>query len=240
MQVIRRNRLGNDTEDITSFSSLLTKGGPVAAIDGYDVLNLQTTAPLDSPIRPAGATNSLTGAQATATQTALGPIGRPASKLFDVLALGIKAAPRGIAFAASKNLFVFNDDAQTGRLFFTDQRGIARSSIDIQYPQAAPDFVEALDYIPATAGDFSDSLVMIAVYRDDNSPSGLQSRLEIIDLSGRVIREIVPQVDISQLFLTGVCLRSTTKALAETFLVSSDDDNVIHEIDLKGNQISQV
>src|SRR5436190_2703102 len=231
MQVTRRNRLGNDTEDITTFSSLLTRGGPVAAIDGYDVLNLQTTAPLESPIRLPTSTGAIAGAQATATQTALGPIGRPAPKLFDVLSLGIKAAPRGIAFATSKNVFVFNDDAQTGKLFFTDQRGIARGSVDVQYPQAAPDFVEALEYIPATARNFGDSLVMVAIYLDDNSPSGLESRLEIIGLDGAVIAEIIPRPEVSQLFLTGVCFRSSTKALGETYLVSSDDDNVIHEID---------
>src|SRR6185436_8580620 len=123
MQVIRRNRLGNDTEDITAFSSLLIRGGPVAAIDGYDVLNIQTTAPLEPPIKLTASTGPITGAQATGTQPALGPIGRPAPKLFDVLGLGIKAAPRGIAFAASKNVFVFNDDVQTGKLFFADQRG---------------------------------------------------------------------------------------------------------------------
>jgi hypothetical protein len=240
MQIIRRNRLGNDTEDLGSFSSLLTRGSSVAAIDGYDVLNLQTTSPLEPPIKLAGPSAPITSErQATGTQPALGPITRPAPKLFDVLGLAIKAAPRGIAFATSKNMFVFNDDAQTGKLFFTDQRGIPRGSIDVQYPQAAPDFVEAIEYIPATARNFGDSLVMVAIYLDDNSPTELQSRLEIIDLSGRVVREIILQPEISQLFLTGVCVQSLPKALEQTFLVSSDDDNIIHEIDLKGREVAQ-
>jgi hypothetical protein len=248
MQIIRRNRLGNDTEDITTVSSLLTGSSSVAAIDGYDVINIQTAAPLESTIKtPLGsptqstplAGSIISGTQATGAQPALGPTGRPAPKLFDVLGLAIKAAPRGIAFAASKNMFVFNDDAQTGKLFFTDQRGIPRGSIDVQYPQAAPDFVEALDYIPATARTFGDSLVMVAIYLDDTSPSGLQSRLQIIDLSGRVLSEIIPQPEISQLFLTGVAVKSTPKALSQTFLLSSDDDNIIHEIDLKGREVAQ-
>src|SRR6185295_8531462 len=108
----------------------------VAAIDGYDVINIQTTSPLEPTAKLAPAAGAITAErQAAAVQPALGPTSRTAPRLFDVLGLAIKAAPRGIAFATSKNLFVFNDDAQTGRLFFTDQRGIPRGSVEVQYPQ---------------------------------------------------------------------------------------------------------
>src|SRR5580765_3739101 len=99
MQIIRRNRLGNDTEDISTVSSLLTRSSSVVAIDGYDVINIQTAAPLESPIKtPLGSPiqstplsgSIISGAQSTGAQPALGPIGRPAPKLFDVLGLAIK------------------------------------------------------------------------------------------------------------------------------------------------------
>ncbi|HYX30733.1 MAG TPA: hypothetical protein VE863_19510 [Pyrinomonadaceae bacterium] len=238
MQIIRRNRLGNNTEDITSFSSLIPRGGPVAVIDGYDVLSIQTTPPLEPPIKLPPLPAPLPGGgQAAGAQPALGPIGRPATRLFDVLGLPIKAAPRGITYVASRKMFVFNDDAQTNKLFFTDERGMARGSIDVQFRQA-PDFVEGLGSMSAAIPRFGDALAMIAIFNDSNSPSGGQSRLEIIDLEGHVLKEIVPEPDVAQLFLTGVSFNFPPN-LRETFLVSSDDDNVIHELDFAGTQVGQ-
>lgn len=240
MQIISRSRLGNDTEDITSFSSLITRAGSVAVIDGYDVIDVQTMPPLDPPVKlPPTPIPELSAGQATGTQPALGPIDRPAPKLFNVLGLAIKASPRGITYASSRNQFVFNDDAQTGKLFFADARGVPRGTVDIQYPQSAPDFVEGLAYIPANSRTFPDSLVMVAIFADDNSPSGLQSRLEIINLNGAVVREIVPQGDVAALFLTGVSVTTQNLRSPGTLLVSSDDDNVIHELDFKGQQVSE-
>src|SRR2546423_1677977 len=243
MQIIRRSRLGNNTEDITIFSPpLRTNSGTVAAMDGYDVLNLQTTAPLGTqPVKlvttpaPPSTTVSAAGAQ-----PAVGPIGQPAPRLFDVLGLGTKASPRGITYATSKNLFVFNDGGQPTKLFLADGRGLPRGSIDIQYPQGQPGLVEGLAYIPTTAREFQDTLVMVATFRDNASPSGAQSRLEIIDFNGGVMREIVPQGDLASLFLTGVCFKSLSGKLSQdSLLVSSDDDSVIYELDLKGQQLSQ-
>src|SRR5437762_508350 len=134
MQTLRRKRLGNDTEDIAVLSAPLLANATIAAMDGYDVLNLQTTPPLGGlpgkalpPSAPAP-----TAAPAAGAQPALGPIGRPAPRLFDVLGLGTRASPRGITYATSRNLFVVNDPIQPTKLFFTDGRGVPRGSINIQ------------------------------------------------------------------------------------------------------------
>ena len=237
MQIVRRSRLGNNTEDVTLFSSQLTRTGSVAVIDGYDVLNLQTIPPLNPPVETTPAPGPPSGAvQAAGAQAALGPIDRPAPKLFDVLGLEIKTSPNGIAYVPSKNQFVFNDDQAT-RLFFADARGAAPGTIDIQYPRGAPDGVEGLTYIPPNARNFPDSLAMVAIFADDNSPSRIQSRVEIINLNGRVVREIVPQGGLANVFLTGLCFK--TDKLTESLLISSDDDNNIYELDFKGQQLSQ-
>jgi WD40 repeat protein len=240
MQIIRKSRLGNDTEDITLFSSLISRAGSVAAIDGYDVLDLQTTPPRTGPpIKTPPLSAQTTAGQAAGAQPAISPIVGTAPRLFDVLELAIKGAPRGITYAASRKEFVFNDDAQTAKLFFADAHGVPRRTVDIQYPKGAPGFVEGLAYIPAEARTFPDSLVMVAIFKDDNSPSGLQSRLEIISLNGAVVKEIVPQADVGSLFLTGVAVNTQTLRSPGTLLVSSDDDNVIHQIDFNGRQVSQ-
>jgi hypothetical protein len=232
MQIIRRSRLGNDTEDITLLSAPRTRGGQVAIMDGYDVLSVPSspplaTQPVTTPTVATASTQSIAGAQPT-----LGPIKQPASKLFDVLALGVKAGPRGIAYAGSRQQFAFNDPMQP-TLFFTDARGVPQTSVDLQFPNDQPVAIEGLGYIPANAPAFPDTLVMAATFADDNSASGVQSRLEIINFDGSVVAEIVPQGGIADLFLTGVCFKSPG-----SLLVSSDDDETIHEIGFKGNLIA--
>jgi hypothetical protein len=149
------------------------------------------------------------------------------------LGLSVKGGPKGITYAESKQLFVFNDVMQPATLFFSDTAGAAQGSVSIQYPNGQPGLIEGLGYIPANAARFPDTLVMVATFMDNNSPSGAQSRLEIINLDGSVVTEIVPQSGIADLFLTGVCFKSPG-----SLLVSSDDDETIHEIDFKGNLIA--
>src|SRR5580765_872110 len=169
MQIIRRSRVGNDSEDVTLFSSLQTRGGTVAVLDGYDVINPQTIPPLEpQPVRSAPTPAPLPTAQAAAAQTAPAPIGRPSPRLFNVLGLGTKASPRGMTYATSRNLFVFNDPVQPAKLFFADARGIAQGSVDIQYPNGQPNFVEGLAYIPATMRPFPDTVVMVGNFNDNN------------------------------------------------------------------------
>lgn len=224
MQIIRRTRLGNDTEDITNVP-LSARVGNIAILDGYEVLSATLTGTPPGPI--------LQGAEAggQAAKPAPGPATRPLPRLFDVLKLEINASPRGIAYVDSKNMFVFNDPTQTDKLFLADNRGEPQKVITIQYPTDDPiQAVEGLAYIPATAPQFSGTLVMAATFLNANSD--IESRIEVIDLSGAVLREIVPQGDLAEIFLTGV----TYKAPA-SLLVSSDDDETIYELDFDGTQI---
>ena len=232
MQIIRRSRLGNDTEDVTLLSNPRTRGGPVAIMDGYDVLSVPSSPPLATQPVTAQTSTTRTAGLVGGTQPALSPIKLPAAKLFDVLALGVKAGPRGITYAESRQQFVFNDPTQP-TLFFTDAQGVPKSSVDLQFPNDQPVAIEGLGYIPASAPTFPDTLVMATTFQDDNSPSGVQSRMAIINFNGNVLAEIVPQGGIADLFLTGVCFKSPG-----SLLVTSDDDETIHEIGFKGNLIA--
>lgn len=230
MQIIRRSRLGNDTEDITLFAGPLTRINTIAVMDGYDVLNVQPT-PLTSTASSATTQPAITQT-AVATQLA-SPITRPTPRLFSILGLGVKAGPRGIAYVPSRQEFAFNDPIQVTSLFFTDARGLPRDPVAIQYQNGQPVLVEGLGYIPAGSASFPDSLLMVATFEDDTSASGVQTRVEVIDFKGAVLTEVVPQDGLSDLFLTGVCFRSPG-----TLLVSSDDDETIYEIDFKGKKIA--
>src|SRR6185436_5828656 len=84
---------------------------------------------------------------------------------------------------------------------------------------------------------FPDTLLMIASFEDDTSDSGLQSRVEVINLDGTVAREVVPPSNIASLLITGVTFKSQGKLPGNLFL-SSDDDQTIYEIDFKGNLIA--
>lgn len=229
MQIIRRKRLGNDTEDIDNLSIPL-RGSNVAIMDGYDVLS----APL-IPSLPPTIVESATVGGSQAVRAAITPLPRPipipTTRLFDVLNLAIKASPRGIAQVESKGLFVFNDPAQTDKLFLADGRGIPHGTIDVQYPRGdLPQAVEGISYIPKISTVFPDHLVMVTSFPDPNT--GIQARLAIINLNGQVAREIIPQGELAATFLTGVCFKSPG-----SLLVSSDDDETIHELDFNGNII---
>jgi hypothetical protein len=151
-------------------------------------------------------------------------------KLFDVLGLPVKAAPRGITFAARRNLFVFSDTLQPAALFLTDTLGYLRQQLDIQYLNSeTPQSVEGLTYIPPTFPKDPEYLVLVAAFSGAN---GIESRLEIINFYGQVVREIIPQKDLSTLFLTGVCFKPPS-----SLLVSSNDDNLVYELDFVGDVI---
>jgi WD40 repeat protein len=240
MQILRRSRLGNDTEDITL--TPLARG-TIAVMDGYDVLSLpvptirppviKPPAPIlpALPILDAAITRSAGAAAAAIKPIPLpGPPPLPVPRLFDVLGLGIKAAPRGIAYDPIRRGFAFSDTTQTATLFLTDENGQATQTINIQYPNDQPVGVEGLAYIPSNSPESGNTFVLVASFNTDD---GLQSRLEFIDSNGVVVREIVPQGDLAFVFLTGVCFRSTG-----TLLVSSDDDETTFELDFKGRTIA--
>src|SRR6267378_240847 len=158
MQIIRRSRLVNNTEDITLLSSPRTRGS-VAIMDGYDVLNVPSSPP--SAAQPVTAPTSATTTAQSAAGAKLtpGPIKLPPPKLFEVLALGVKAGPKGITYAESRQQFAFNDSMQPS-LFFTDAQGLPKSSVDLQFPKDQPVQIEGLGYIPVNSPTFPDTLVM--------------------------------------------------------------------------------
>jgi hypothetical protein len=213
MQIVRRKRLGNDTEDITFIASPL-RSNAVAVLDGYDVITLDLAAQQPPPI----------------TQTGAGAAVAPRPAPFNILGLGVKAGPRGIVFAPTQNRFYFNDNLQPAILFTASSSGEPQKPLALQYLNGIPQGVEGLDYIPATANQFADSLLMMTNFPDDEL--GLQSRVQIISFQGQVLREIVPQGDLAGVFLTGITYRRQG-----TLLVSSDDDETVCEIDFNGEVI---
>jgi hypothetical protein len=243
MQVIRRNRLGNDTEDITYIP-----GGPgaIAVMEGYDVLSIPVpttpgikppppileTTPTQSIAGTAIAGTAIAGATITRAAARPGPIAppSPATKLFNVLGLKIQAAPRGITFDPINRGFVFSDTIQPGTLFFCDALGRPTQNLNIRYPNGQPLFVEGLATIPANAPEFPNTFVEVALFEDEPA-----TRLEIIDSRGLVVREIIPQGEPGTLFLTGISFRSPG-----SLLVSSDDDETIFELDFNGKILSTV
>lgn len=221
MQIIRRRRLGNDTEDITVLP-LQLRGENVAVMDGYDVLAL----PLNSTVATSPVLESAT-LGSVAVRTAQSIVVRESPKLFDVLGLKLKGGPRGIAYVLSLNLFVFNDPFQPATLFLANDRGEAQRTITIQYLGGVPQAVEGLGYIPRNSFHFPDHIAMVASYPDE--VNGIQARILVINFRGQVVKQIVPQGDIAHLFLTGVCFKAPG-----SLLLSSDDDQTIYEIDFDG------
>lgn len=230
MQVIRRNRLGNNTEDIAYIPG---RPGAIAVMEGYDVLAIPV--PQTPVIKPPSPILETTSTQSTAGTAAVarpipGPITppSPATKLFNVLGLKIQAAPRGITFDPVTRNFAFTDTVQTGTLFFCDSQGKPTQNLNIRYPNGQPLFVEGLATIPANAPEFPNTFVEVALFQDDPA-----TRLEIIDANGLVVREIIPEGDPGALFLTGVSFRSPG-----SLLVSSDDDETVFELDFNGKVLN--
>ncbi len=227
MQLIRRSRLGNDTEDITYIPG---RPGTIAVMDGYDILGIplpRTTPP--GPILETS-TESVGGTAVALAKPIPGPTPppSPATKLFNVLGLKIKAAPRGITYDPVSRTFVFGDTEQPATLFFSDGQGNQTRVLNIRYPNGEPILAEALATLPANAPEFPNAIVQVAFFQDEPA-----TRLEIIDSNGLVVREIIPEGDPGTLFLTGVSFRSPG-----SLLVSSDDDETVFELDFNGRVLN--
>ncbi|HVS88381.1 MAG TPA: hypothetical protein VHF01_09185 [Candidatus Acidoferrum sp.] len=166
-RVVKRERLGNNTEDITFVTS-----GPfankIAILDGYEVFGVDVEE-----------SEELEGA---------------ARKLFDLRDLGIIGMPQGIVFIRPEGMFAVNDSVQPTTLFLKDKFGNPSGTRNINFLNGfIPDHVEGLDYIPSTAGIFPDHLLeVVAVF----SPQ-LQSRIEVLQRDGQVVSEIIPAQPVS-------------------------------------------
>ena len=111
-----------------------------------------------------------------------------ARKLFDLYALNPVPRPTGIAYVESRKLFVVNG-AGPGNLYFVDDRGRPKGSASMAFPLIdgyTPNYIEGIAYIPSTAGQFPDHLVMAAQNSDGSAD------LLVVDLTGQVAKHFVP------------------------------------------------
>jgi len=134
IKVLDRERLGNNTEDITFVASGHYKDH-VAILDGYEVYVVKSKKNSDGK----------------------------AKKAFDLTGWSLTAAPRGMTYIESEEAFAFIDPTQPGTLFIADDRGAFRETRAISFMNGfMPTACEALSYIPASNPSFPDHLLMVA------------------------------------------------------------------------------
>lgn len=203
--VVGRARLGNSTEDITFVNKGLYKDS-IAVVDGTEIV-----------IIPAGRVKAKDA-------NAVAPFKLPLNQL--------NIAPRGLAYVESESLFVYNDPAQRGKLFFCSETGAAATPRTIQYQAGFfPGHVEGLDYIPANSPSYPDHLVMGAVEFLETGET--VSRLEIIRRDGVVVAEVIPAAQPADgNFVVGVAFQSPNR------LVVSYTDASMDVLDFNGNVLA--
>jgi len=133
--VVRRARLGNNTEDIT----FVTKG-PLAKhiviIDGAEVWAF--------PAQGKGKAKP--------------------RKLFDLLGLDLQMEPRGIAHVGSEKLFALIDPSMRSTLFMVDHKGRSAGNRAIEYlGDYMPEYLEGLAWLPQESPFYPDHLVLVAM-----------------------------------------------------------------------------
>jgi hypothetical protein len=220
--VVRRSRLGNNSEDITSFTQ-----NNVAIVDGYEVLSIPSSFPVSPKVTAQDQTSPKPVADAEhGNQPIAGEFRPPVKKLFDLRRLDIRSGPRGIAYLASSKEFVFNDPLLPLKLFVTNQSGQPVRTLDLSYPGGyTPVHVEGLAYVPHNSPQFPDHVVMVTY--------GPSLRLEVIRPSdGQIVAEIIPQAPLGSKNLTGICY-----AGHDHLFVSTDDDNQLGALDFSGRVI---
>jgi hypothetical protein len=259
MRVIRRNRIGNNTEDITYTTNPERLFETIAILDGLNVLGvtlprLPTHVPTPSP----SPVPTPTPGGGTGVPFKVGGLGQPAEvvevqeqpgvvtprpfpittamgqavKLFDLHGLNVLSGPRGIAYIESEGLYVFDDPSQPSTLFLADGTGRPHGTRAIKYLGGfMPQHVEGIGYVPASSPLFPDHLLMVALMLNPN----LESRIEVLRRDGQVVKEIHPGGQLGGSFITGVCFKAPNQ-----LLVSTDDDNIIHTLDFNGNVIAPI
>jgi hypothetical protein len=124
-----------------------------------------------------------------------------ARKLFDLYGLNPVPRPTGIAYVESRMLFAVNDTGPSN-FYFVDHQGRPHGGASMTFPLPdgyTPSYIEGIGYIPPTAGQFPDHLVM-AAQNDDGSGD-----LLVVDLAGNVVKHFVPHCyDASGNTLAGV------------------------------------
>jgi hypothetical protein len=155
-------------------------------------------------------------------------------KIFNVKVPEIDVFPNGIAYVASEDLFVLNQNVHTNKLYFFDQSGAYKGTRDIQYlnPSYLPAHLEGLAYIPTTSPFFPDHIVMVVL--DDNA--GGPQRLEIMRRDGVVEKELYHS-DWPASFAGDSAIGSVSFFAPNRLLVTTYDNN-IWTMDFDGNIVS--
>ena len=212
--VVARQRLGNNTEGITSFSR--GNGRDVAVIDGYDVFN----------VRLPGVNSGQRGRPCDPIK---GTSGRTCRRLFNVRSLS-GGSLHGIAYVQSQDRFYFAGNDAT-RLYATDVNGGALPPLAIAH-KSDPGSIsqwEGLAYIPPDSSMFPDTIAGITIGKN------LIGHIQIIGLDGAVLREIVfpagsPLFD----YLGGVAFKAPDR-----LLVTPAAGPVIYEITFDGDIVGE-
>jgi len=202
--VISSSRIGGYSEDITFVTAGPLKD-KIVILDGFDIFAVENKK------KPTGAM----------------------VKLFNVKVPEIDVFPNGIAYVASEDLFVLNQNVHTNKLYFFDQAGAYKGRRDIQYlnPAYLPEHLEGLAYIPASSPFFPDHLVMVVV---DNLLGGPR-RLEIMRRDGVVEAELYRPdwpTNFTEAGMAGVSFLAPNRLLVTTY------DNNIWTMDFNGNIVS--
>jgi hypothetical protein len=203
--VINSSRIGGYSEDITFVTAGALKD-KIVILDGFDIFAVENKK------KPTGAM----------------------VKQFNVKVPEIDVFPNGIAYVASEDLFVLNQNVHTNKLYFFDQTGAYKGRRDIQYlnPAYLPGHLEGLAYIPASSPFFPDHLVMVVL---DDLAGGPQ-RIEIMRRDGVVEAELYrpdwPANFTADAGIAGVSFLAPNRLLVTTY------DNNIWTMDFGGNIIS--
>lgn len=203
--VLSRARLGNNVEDMTYVNA-----GPLAnhiiTLDGYEVYGLPGAGHGNAPFR----------------------------KLFDLRALPIKSAPRGMAYVEPEQLFVLQDPAQNSTLFFVNYQGQLQTTRTIQYLGGfEPAHLEDLAYLPATSPVFPDRLLMVVWEENEDCDDGLGSRIEVLTRGGQVEAEIFPDAPLRCQQLGGISLLAPDQLVVTDFTT-----NIISKLDFDGHAVA--
>lgn len=211
--VVARQRLGNNTESITSFSRENSRN--IAVIDGFDVFNVRLPS-----------VNS--GQRARPCDPLRESSGGSCRQLFDVRALG--AVPHGIVYVPSQDRFYFGVNDPT-RLEVTSAKGRFLPPLPIVHKRDPAEFSqwEGLAYIPPESSMFPDTIAGITIGND------LIGHIQIISLDGVVQREIVfPQGSPLFNYLAGIAFKAPDR-----LLVTTATELAIYEITFDGTIVGQ-
>ena len=144
----------------------------------------------------------------------------------------VPGRPNGIAYVESLGLFAVDTGDHRDMLYFVDHKGRLQFELPIQYLDGyEPDLgVEGLAYIPETSGIFPDHLVLVTLDSDEDTGERY-GHLQVIDLDGQVVRDIVVPSEINGENFGAVTFQPPDSLLIGTYAPADP----LHELDFDGN-----